>query len=94
MPKIPGPKPFGISHDSWTREGSKCKNSAQFLNNHDDIFRNRQKVGGHVTIIYKNGKRYELPNPSTHGKEAELAWEKFREETGGIQMRKPKAIHE
>lgn len=94
MAKIPNPKPFGISHDAWSREGSKCKNSEKFLGNYDDIFRNRKHAPGHTTIVYKNGKRYELPNPSTHGKEAEEAWEKFSRETGGINKHKLKAIYE
>lgn len=94
MAKIPSPKPLGISHDSWTREGSKSKNSETFLSNYEEIFGTGKKVGGHVTIVYKNGKRYELFNPSTHGEAAEAAWEEFRQETGGITKRKPKPIHE
>jgi hypothetical protein len=94
MAKIPSPKPFGIAHDAWSREGSKCKNSPQFLDNYDNIFKDRKKTAGHVTIVYKNGKRYELPNPSTHGKEAEQAWEDFNRETGGLTFHRLKAIYE
>lgn len=83
-----------MTHDSWTREGSKSKNSERFLSNYDDIFGGGKKVNGHVTIVYKNGKRYELPNPSTHGDKGEAAWEQFRQETGGITKRNPKPIYE
>lgn len=86
--KIPSPKPLGISHDSWSREGSKSKNSDQYRSNYDDIYRNRKPIKGHVKIVWKDGKRYELYNPATHGKQAEDALEKFNEETGGIKMRK------
>ena len=94
MAKIPSPKPYGIAHDAWSREGSKMKNSDKFNENYDDVFKNRIKISGHVTILYRNGQKYELPNPSTHGKEAQKMWDEFNEKTGGIIKRKPKAIHE
>jgi hypothetical protein len=86
--KIPGPKPLGIAHDAWSREGSKNKNSDRFRENYDHIFKNRKPIKGHVKIVWKNGKRYELFNPATHGAEAEKAMQKFKEETGGIKVRK------
>ena len=98
MAKIPSPKPFGISHDAWTREGSKCKNSQKYLDNYDYIFRkNGRKDGGdhgHVKYVTVNGKHYVLPNPATHGESAQKAWEEFEKETGGFKQHKLKAIHE
>lgn len=96
MAKIPSPKPYGIAHDAWSREGSKNKNSEQYLSNYDAIFRKKPKKrpGGHVTVIHKGGKIYELPNPSTHGARAATAWEKFRRETGGLHHHKLKALYE
>jgi|DEB19_MinimDraft_2_1074335.scaffolds.fasta_scaffold00143_7 hypothetical protein len=86
--KIPSPKRLGLTHDSWSREGSKNKNSQLFLDNYDDIFRDRKPIRGHLKIVWKNGKRYELPNPATHGKAAQMALDKFNQETGGIKVRK------
>lgn len=85
--KVPDQKPFGRTKDSWSREGSKSKNSEQFLNNYDEAFKGRTSNPGHIKIVYKNGKRYELPNPSTHGPEAQKAWDQFNEETGGLRMK-------
>ena len=82
--QIPNPKPFGISKDSWSREGDKCKNSNKFLENYDTVFANRKREHGHVKYVYKDGKRYVLPNPSTHGAEAQKALDKFNKETGGL----------
>lgn len=85
--KIPDQKPFGKTKDSWSREGSKSKNSEQFLNNYDEAFKNRKPNPGHLKIVYKDGKRYELPNPATHGAEAQKAWDQFNAETGGLRMK-------
>ena len=85
--KIPDQKPFGRTKDSWSREGEKSKNSDQFLNNYDEAFKDRKSSPGHVKIVYKNGKRYELPNPSTHGPEAQKAWDQFNQETGGLNLK-------
>lgn len=85
--KIPDQKPFGKTKDSWSRAGEKSKTTEQFLANYDEAFKTRSRSPGHVKIVYKNGKRYELPNPSTHGPEAQKAWDRFNEETGGLQMK-------
>lgn len=82
--KIPDQKPFGRTKDSWSREGSKSKNSEAFLANYDEAFKDRKPIKGHVKIVYKNGKRYELFNPSTHGETAQQAWDQFNNETGGL----------
>jgi hypothetical protein len=82
--QIPNPKPLGMTKDSWSREGQKCKNSERFLENYDAVFANRKREHGHVKYVYKDGKRYVLPNPSTHGEEAQKAWDKFNKETGGL----------
>lgn len=90
--EIPNPKPLGLTKDAWSREGAKCKNSERYLSNHDDIYKNRKRKHGHVKYVYKNGKRYDLPNPSTHGPEAQKAWDKFNQETGGIKYFKEKVV--
>ena len=84
--KIPDQKPFGRTKDSWSREGTKSKNSETFLSNYDEAFQNRKTNPGHVKFVYTNGKRYELPNPATHP-EGKEAWDKFVAETGGLHMK-------
>lgn len=90
--QIPNPKPLGLTKDAWSREGDKCKDSEQYLSNYDDIFKNRKREHGHVKYVYKNGKRYDIPNPSTHGKIGQDALDKFNKETGGIKYFKENVI--
>jgi hypothetical protein len=90
--KIPDQKPFGRTQDSWTREGSKSKNSAAFLSNYDEAFKDRKSIKGHVKIVYTNGKRYEIPNPATHGEEGTKALDAFVQETGGLHNKIEKII--
>jgi hypothetical protein len=90
--KIPDQKPFGRTKDSWSREGTKSKNSEAFLSNYDEAFKNRKPVKGHVKIVYTNGKRYEILNPVTHGEEGQKALDKFIEETGGLHLKTEKLI--
>jgi hypothetical protein len=88
--KIPDQKPFGKTKDSWSRAGERSKTTGRFLENYEEAFSSRSRNPGHTKFVYKNGKRYELPNPSTHGPEAQKAWDQFNEETGGLHMKMEK----